>query len=415
MNILHVIPAVAPRYGGPSQAVIEMCLALQGAGLTVELCTTDADGDERLAVELDKPTLYRGVQTHFFRRDRSEAFKFSRSLARWLDENVAQYDIVHIHAVFSHATYAAAQACLRRRVPYIVRPLGTLEPWSMQQKRPRKMLAWHLLFRRVLRKAAAVHYTTAQEQELTEQSLNLSKGITIPNGVNEALLAIEPTGKFREQHGIPAHAMVVLCLSRLHPKKGIDLLLEAFLDLRTQGKLEPWHLVIAGDGESGYVGRLRGIIQEMAAEAFVHWPGWLEGESKFAALAEANLFVLNSFQENFGIGAVEAMACGTPVLLSRQVGLAADVTEHGAGWIVDLQQGGLRDGLLEATADAAEARRRGANARRLVADRFTWPRISAQLQSLYESLLANSESAVVGERGRRGTEQVPAKAHGRAR
>jgi glycosyltransferase involved in cell wall biosynthesis len=415
MNILHVIPAVAPHYGGPSQAVIEMCRALQHAGLTVDLCTTDADGDGQLPVELDKPTLYRGVRTHFFRRDRSEAFKFSRSLARWLDNNVARYDIVHIHAVFSHATYAAARACQRQQIPYIVRPLGTLEPWSMQQKRPRKMLAWHLLFRRVLRRAAAVHYTTRQERELTEQSLNLSKGVTIPNGVDEALLAVESTGKFRKQHGIPTDATVVLCLSRLHPKKGIDLLLEVFLNLQTQGKFAPWHLVVAGDGEPGYVDQLRGIVRGTAAESSVHWTGWLEGDAKFAALAEANLFVLNSFQENFGIGAVEAMACGTPVLLSRQVGLATDVAEHGAGWIVDLQQDGLRNGLLEATADATEARKRGANARRLVADRFTWSRVSAQLRLLYESLLTRHKSAPVAEPAHRVPEQPPAKAHGSVR
>jgi glycosyltransferase involved in cell wall biosynthesis len=415
MKILHVIPAIAPRYGGPSQAVIEMCLALQQAGLTVDICTTDADGDGRLAVGLDKPILYRGVQTHFFRRDRSEAFKFSRSLSQWLDGNVARYDIVHIHAVFSHATYAAAQACQRNQIPYVVRPLGTLEPWSMHQKRPRKLLAWHLFFRRLLQKAAAIHYTTEQERELTEQSLSLRKGIVISNGVNEALLAVKPTGKFRLQYDIPANATAVLCLSRLHPKKGIDLLLKAFLELRTQGKLTPVHLVLAGDGEPSYVDRLRGIVRGTVAESSVHWTGWLEGESKFAALAEANLFVLNSFQENFGIGVVEAMACGTPVLLSRQVGLAADVAKHGAGWIVDLQQDELRSGLLEATADAAETRRRGDNARRLVADRFTWSRISVQLQSLYESLLTSRESATVGEPAHSVPEQMPAKAHGRAR
>ncbi len=411
MKILHVIPAVAPRYGGPSQAVIEMCLALQKAGIAVELCTTDADGDGRLAVELDKPTLYRGVQTYFFRRDRSEAFKFSRSLAQWLDGNVARYDLVHIHAVFSHATYAAARACRLHRIPYIVRPLGTLEPWSMQQKRPRKMLAWHLLFRSILHKAAAIHYTTLQERELTEQSLNLSKGITIPNGVDEALLAVDPNGKFRKQYGIPADAIVVLCLSRLHPKKGIDSLLRAFLELQKLGELASVHLVIAGDGEPDYVDQLRGMARGTNDESCVHWTGWLEGESKVAALAEADLFVLNSFQENFGIGAVEAMACGTPVLLHRQVGLAPDVAEYGAGWIVDLQRDGLRDGLLEATTDATETQRRGANARRLVADRFTWSRVSIQLRSLYETLLTKQKSGVVGEPPGSTSRQVTVKAH----
>jgi glycosyltransferase involved in cell wall biosynthesis len=109
------------------------------------------------------------------------------------------------------------------------------------------------------------------------------------------------------------------------------------------------------------------------------------------------------------------MACGTPVLLSRQVGLATDVAEHGAGWIVDLQQDGLRNGLLEATADATEARKRGANARRLVADRFTWSRVSAQLRLLYESLLTRHKSAPVAEPAHRVPEQTPAKAHGSVR
>lgn len=392
MKVLHVIPAVAPQYGGPSQAVIEMCLALQRAGLDVELCTTDADGNGRLAVELDKPSLYQGVRTHFFRRDRSEAFKFSRSLQRWLDENVTQYDIVHIHAVFSHATYAAAQACQRHQVPYIVRPLGTLEPWSMQQKRPRKLVAWYLLFRRVLREATAVHYTTEQERELTEQSLGLSKGIVIPNGVDEALLALEPTGKFREQHNIPDDAPVLLSLSRLHPKKGINLLLEAFLDLRTQGKLGAWHLVVAGDGEAQYVEQLRKITHGTGFEGAIHWVGWLGGEAKSAALAEADLFALGSFQENFGIGAVEAMACGTPVLLSRQVGLASEVLAANAGWVLNLDAAGLRAALAEATASSAELTARGTAARTLVRERFTWPTIADKWTVEYRKISVKEKS-----------------------
>jgi glycosyltransferase involved in cell wall biosynthesis len=392
MKILHVIPAVAPCYGGPSQAVIEMCLALQRADLDVELSTTDADGNGRLAVELDKPSLYHDVRTHFFRRDRSEAFKFSRSLQRWLDENVARYDVVHIHAVFSHATYAAAQACRRHQVPYIIRPLGTLEPWSMQQKRPRKLVAWHLLFRRVLHEAAAVHYTTEQERELTEQSLGLKKGIIIPNGVDESLLAVEPNGKFRSEHGIPADAPIVLSLSRLHPKKGIDLLLKAFLELRARDKLGAWHLVVAGDGERQYVEQLREIARGTGFEAVVHWVGWLEGEAKSAALAEADLFALSSFQENFGIGAVEAMACGAPVLLSQQVGLASEVLAAGAGWVVNLDAAGLCAGLAEAASSSAELSTRGAVARALVRERFTWSRIAEEWSAAYGKILAAENS-----------------------
>ena len=383
MRVLHVIPAVAPRYGGPSQAVIEMCLALQRAGVDVELCATDADGNGRLDIEIDKPTLYRGVRAHFFRRDWSEAFKFSRSMDRWLDGNVAGYDIVHIHAVFSHATQAAARACRRHRVPYIVRPLGTLEPWSMQQKRPRKLMAWHFFFRRILHEASAVHYTTEQERELTERSLKLDGGIVIPNGVDEELLEVQASGKFREQHGIPADAPFILTLSRLHPKKGIDLLLNVFIDLKAQGKLAEWHLVIAGDGETDYVEGLRRIARGSVPESAIHWVGWLEDTGKFEALAEADLFVLSSFQENFGIGAVESMACGSPVLLSRQVGLASDVRKSGAGWVINLDAVGLRDGLARATGNPTELATRGLAARELVREHFTWPRIAGEWTVVY--------------------------------
>ena len=353
----------------------------------------------RLPVELGKPVSYRGVRCHFFPRGWSEAFKYSPSLGRWLNENVAQYDIVHIHAVFAHATCAAARACCRAGIPYIVRPLGTLEPWSMRQKPVRKQIAWRLLFRRVLTQATAIHYTTEQEREWTERSLGLRKGLVVPNGVDESLLEVQPTGQFRKAHGIPAGAPVLLTLSRLHPKKGLDLLLQVFVDLKTRGPLAACHLVIAGDGERNYVNELREIIRGTPAESFVHWVGWLEGDAKLHALAEADLFVLSSFQENFGIGAVEAMACGTPALLSRQVGLAAEVLANRAGWIVNLDAAGLGGGLAEAASNPAELAARGAAARALVRERFTWPRIAQEWIALYRKLsLHKDESLISHER-----------------
>ena len=146
------------------------------------------------------------------------------------------------------------------------------------------------------------------------------------------------------------------------------------------------HLVVAGDGEADYVERLRRIARGTAAESAVHWVGWLEDAAKFEALAEADLFVLSSFQENFGIGAVESMACGTPVLLSHQVGLASVVRNAGAGWLVNLDGDGLRDGLVDATDNPTELAARGDAARELVRERFTWPQIAGEWMAIYERL-----------------------------
>src|SRR5216683_7337951 len=128
MRVLHVIPSVAPRYGGPSNAVLAMCRALGRKGVDVLIATTDADGEGRLPVEHGRVTSYGGTPAIFFPRQWSEAFKYSHPLAHWLDQHVADFDAVHVHAVFSHACLAAGQACRRAGVPYVVRPLGTLDP-----------------------------------------------------------------------------------------------------------------------------------------------------------------------------------------------------------------------------------------------------------------------------------------------
>src|SRR5438477_2112901 len=142
MDVLHVIPAVAPRYGGPSQAVVGMGRALTEHGVRVLVATTDADGPDRLPVQLGVPVDWQGVPAIVFRRQFSEAFKYSRPFAAWLGQHVGEFRVVHIHAVFSHSCLAAARACQRRGVPYVVRPLGSLDPWSLHQKPLRKQLLW---------------------------------------------------------------------------------------------------------------------------------------------------------------------------------------------------------------------------------------------------------------------------------
>ena len=188
MKILHVIPAIAPRYGGPSQAIIEMCRALQDHGAEVLIATTDADGESRLRVETGTQTVYRGVPTIFFRRQFSEAFKYSRDLARWLNEHVSSFDVVHIHAIFSHSSIAAARACIQKGIPYIVRPLGSLDPWSLKQKRFAKNVLWRMGVKRMLSHASAVHYTASEEKRRAEQGLGINSGMVVPLGVHQESL-----------------------------------------------------------------------------------------------------------------------------------------------------------------------------------------------------------------------------------
>jgi glycosyltransferase involved in cell wall biosynthesis len=388
MKVLHVIPGVAMRYGGPSQAIFQMCQALQKQGVEPLIATTDADGPGRLPVPLAHTVTCQGTRVILFSRQWSEAFKYSRPLSRWLQTNVTSFDLVHIHAVFSHSSIAAARACLWHQVPYVVRPLGSLDPWSLYQKRVRKRLLWHTGVRRMLHGAAALHYTTASEQRLAEQALGDTRGTVIPLGIEEELLQIQdaPTTS-RYSHPALAYKQYVLILCRLHPKKGLDLFLEVFLEVTRKNEFQHWRLVLAGDGELNYVTSLKQLVQEHNGTDRILFTGWLDGEGKTAALHGAALLALPSHQENFGLAAVEALACGVPVLISTHVNLADDVQAAGAGWITLLERTALVQTLTEALHDECERTRRGAAGRALVRSRFTWPAVGAELVQLYRIIL----------------------------
>jgi glycosyltransferase involved in cell wall biosynthesis len=227
-----------------------MCRALRESGVVTLIATTDADGAGRLEVETGQCVTYENVPAIFFSRQLSEAYKYSRPLAQWLGAHVREFDMVHIHAVFSHASLAAAQACRKEGIPYVVRPLGTLDPWSLRQKSWRKKLFWHLGVKRLLAGAARIHYTTSTERKLAEASLGLAGGVVIPLGIEADLF-----NQHREaNNGSPASSSVtspyVLVLSRLHRKKGLEVLLPAFLSLVKYPEFAAWKLVLAGDGEA---------------------------------------------------------------------------------------------------------------------------------------------------------------------
>jgi glycosyltransferase involved in cell wall biosynthesis len=363
-----------------------MCRALGRRHVDVTIATTDADGPGRLAMPLERTQLFHDVPTIVFRRQFSEAYKYSAPLARWLDANVSRFDLVHIHAVFSHASMAAAAACRKHGVPYVVRPLGTLTPWSLGQKRVRKRLAWRLAAGRMMRHAAAVHYTSADEQRATEASRRLARGVIVGLGADDALLnrgSLEPAASLPPFS--PEHELI---LSRLLPTKGVAAALSALLTLLGEPRFNRWRIVVAGDGDPQYVAQLKRLVDAHAQRERVAFVGWLDPAGKAVVLHNASLFVLPSSHESFGISVVEALACGVPVVISGGVAIAEDVRAAAAGWVSTAQANDLIGALGEAMADDDERRRRGAAGRALVEARYTWPRIARELEQLYVRLIA---------------------------
>ena len=385
MRVLHVIPAVAARYGGPSEAVVRTCRALEAAGVQVSIVATDADGQGRLPVACGEWTRYQGVSARFFPRQWSEAFKYSWPLAGWLRKHVCEYDLVHIHAVFSHSSMAAAAAARRARVPYMVRPLGSLNPWALNQKPASKRILWVVGIGNMLRRASAIHCTSQSEKVHAERAIGRKTGVVVPLGAELTALNPGEIPDFRASGEI-VHQPYILAMGRLHPVKGLDVLITAFLDLVRQTKFSNWLLIIAGDGEPKYVESLKRLAANHPRGAAVVFTGWLAGEEKVAALRNASLFAMPSHQENFGIAAFEAMAHGVPVVVSLQTDVATEVRTARSGWVFDLTASNLKDTLSVALSDEFERSERGVNAKLLVSSHYTWQAVADRLIDVYRTI-----------------------------
>lgn len=388
MKLLHVIPSVSERSGGPGQAIFPMCRALRKQGAEVLLASTNAGLEDSAELKLERSITYKGLPTILFPTQIGSSFKYSRPFAQWLDEHVSDYDLVHIHSVFNHASISAARSCRKRGVPYIVRPLGTLDPWSMKQKSLRKKAFWYGGIRKMLTEAAAIHYTSKAEQRAVEESLGLNHGAVIHLGVDcRPPHGTGDVNDLSEEFPSLRNYPYVLFMSRLHPKKALEILLEAFLSLAAQKEFSVWRLVVAGDGSPKYVRSLKQTVANRLTGDLVVFTGWLDGRKKEAALRNASILVLPSYQENFGLCVMEALAHGVPVLVSPHVNLAPEIEAAEAGWISALDSTALEAALADALSSREERESRG-EAGRVLARKFAWPIIAGQLSDLYASVRA---------------------------
>ena len=369
-----------------------MCRALQDLGVEVTLATTNHGLPNLDHDVLDEAvqTTFEDVHTYFFRFAWGESFKYSWAFARWLNKNVSLFDLVHIHAVFNHACVAAARACRRHQIPYIVRPLGSLEPWGMQQKWLRKWLFWRVCGELMCGRSAAIHYTGAREKEASEALLGLNHGKVVPLGIDEPLAMTQTDTTQSVQKPGP----YILTLSRLLPTKGIDVLLAAFLSVVAKPAFSNWSLVIAGDGPANYVTKLREMARGNQFGHSVVFTGWLDEQAKWSTVRQAALLALPSQHENFGLCVIEALACGVPVLVSPNVGLAEDVAANGVGWVVPVDRESVMNVLSEAFAHPQLLSRKGAAAKQL-SRQFEWSVVGKQLETLYQSVLDHSDQSKV--------------------
>jgi glycosyltransferase involved in cell wall biosynthesis len=302
-------------------------------------------------------------------------------------ELVRRSDVIHIHALWEEIQHQAATTARESSIPYIIRPCGMLDPWSLSQRRVLKWLYLKLRMKRNLNGAYAIHYTTRTESRLAEPLRLTPPSIVVPNGVEAPSLASIRTDITRSSLRIPDSAFILAHFGRLHPKKGIEVSIRAlthFTDLPHQ----PYLLVI-GPGDAAYVNELKDLARRHHVHEFIRFLGMQDGPGKYAVLRLANLFALPSYQENFGISVIDAMAAEVPVAISDQVNLCDDVEAAGAGAVFPLYPVATAperlSGIIhEFQNNPAKAAASGRAGRVYVQKHYAWQSIAEQWAQHYQ-------------------------------
>lgn len=389
MNFLHLIATVDPRHGGPIEGVRQLAVAGRAAGDRTTVACFDAPGAPFLAGQ--------PFETVALGPARS-SYGWSPHVRPWLESNAAEHDVVVVHGLWQFVGLGARLAARRTGVPYLVFPHGMLDPWfrsAYPLKHAKKLAYWLAVERRVLREAAAVLYTCEEERRLAQSTfpgyacreLVVGYGTARPPGDPE-----RARRAFLERHPALARGRLVLFMSRIHEKKGCDLLVRGFA---AHAAADPsLRLAIAGPGDPALIAKLRALIAELGIEDRVVWTGMLEGELKVGALHAADVLALPSHQENFGIVVAEALACGTPVAISRRVNIWREIESAAAGWVDEDTVAGvtamLGRWLSASPADLARAR---VAATRCFAERFEMSGVALRLRSFAAELADRSRAA----------------------
>lgn len=394
MRILHVIPSVGPARGGASKAALDMVNALISINVCCEIACTDDNGDERLNdIKLNQLTTYQGVPIRFFKKHESSIsaineFSYSKPFKLWLKNNIANYDLIHIHALFSFCSTYAMGLARKRGIKYIAHPIGQLETWSLTQSQFKKKLYLQLFELNNLNHASRVHFTAQSEADTACELLTEVKPLIVPLGLE--IPELHPTTKdsIVKKWSLKSHVPIIVFLARIHPKKGLELLLNALARLPQPS----FQLLIAGNADQAYLNQLKGLVDKLQLNKHCHVVGYIDGEDKNRLLQAADLFALTSYSENFGIAVLEALANGTPALVSNGVALSKEIAEHDIGYTCSMTTESVIAALEEALASPNSLQDKGARARKYAEENHRWTDLANQLYKSYQEIVTEKNS-----------------------
>jgi glycosyltransferase involved in cell wall biosynthesis len=390
LKILSVIPYFFPAsaYGGPVPIVYWICRNLVELGHEVTVFTTDAcDGKNRLKVVTGEPVDVDGIKTYFFKNvSNSLAYHkrmfFSPGLIPVTKRKVKNFDIIHLHDFYTFHNAVVGNYANKYKIPFVITPHGALDPIRRKQKNFLKEVYIHLWGQRLLRDAKKIIVTAqAEVEQCLLGGINEDKIEVIPNGVTlsefQSLYSKEET---RKKYHFSRSDEVIVYLGQIHRVKGLDLLVKAFSRMMKENPKAK--LLIIGP-DSGYLPTLKDLIKrKKIPRNKIVFTGLLDGKEKFSLLASGDIFVYPSYSEGFAVAILEAMAAGLPVLITDKC-YFPEVAKGKAGLVVHPEEQEIHEALLELLSDSQLRKKMGANSKKLIQQKFVWPKIVKRLEKIY--------------------------------
>lgn len=392
MRILHVVPAYDPAWelGGVVRSVSCLCRGLARLGFNVTVFTTDSARNRRLSIPINCLVEVDGVRVFYFKTDLSLKFAYSRSLREACRQYINDFDIIHLTSFWCYPEIPATAAAIEYKVPYLISVRGTLRKSALQQKALKKWCYFNIVEKGIIKKAAALHYTSQLERELDSIHKFVIPSFLVPNGFERGEFNIlENKREARKYWNIVETSKVITFLGRLHPVKRLDLLIKAMV---IQGLNKKDVVLLIAGPDDGIEKSLRHLVNSLGLEERVRFLGLVAPQDRNRLLVASDIVALISADENFGNAAVEAMFAGVPVLLTEHVGICREVMADGGGKVVPLQMEAIAHTLEEMLSDLTRLRAMGRVAAVTSRKRYDIDLVARQMAMAYEDILTGQRS-----------------------
>jgi glycosyltransferase involved in cell wall biosynthesis len=387
LNILYISPSYYPafKYGGPTQAIFLLTKALVKKNTNVDVFTTNA-GIEKKNIRTNTWYDYEGVRVKYFRYIGYEHYNFSVTYLNELRKTVKNYDLVHITALWNFPVLVASFLSSKYNLPYLITLNGVLTKEAFNIKSTRiKKIYFNLFSKKNIFHSSALHFTSKYEEEKFLEFTNITKksSFIIPNGLDLSAITFNEE-IFFEQFPLLKDKKYILFLGRLNKIKGIDVLISAFKKLSQE--FTDLFLVICGPDNDNYRLEIDNFLDHTVINKIM-FTGSITEKDKWTALKSAELFVLPSYSENFGLAAIEAMACGTPVIVSNKVGIYKEVQEAEAGLVVETTPESIYTGIKKILASNELKKKLSENGKKLVFEKYDINKVADQMIEEYKRII----------------------------